>query len=170
MPEPERVLNQQSEDGARALLARCCGARRWVDGMLARRPFASRAALFDAADEVWAGLGEDDYLEAFAHHPRIGEDLAALRARFPDSAGWASAEQAGAQGADEATLRALRDANRAYFDRFGFIFIVCASGMSAHELLSALRARLANERPRELAIAAGEQAKITRLRLERPSP
>jgi 2-oxo-4-hydroxy-4-carboxy-5-ureidoimidazoline decarboxylase len=138
--------------------------------MHAQRPFASRAALLAAADAVWTGLTEADYLEAFAHHPRIGEDLAALRARFPDTAGWASAEQAGASAADEPTLLALRDENRAYFERFGFIFIVCASGKSARELLASLRDRLGNERPHELAIAATEQAKITRLRLEKLSP
>jgi 2-oxo-4-hydroxy-4-carboxy-5-ureidoimidazoline decarboxylase len=170
MAEPERLLNQLSAAEARALLVRCCGAGSWVDGMLARRPFASHAALLAAAEAVWAGLAEADYLEAFAHHPRIGEDLAALRARFPDTAAWASTEQAGASAADEPTLLALRDENRAYFERFGFIFIVCASGKSARELLALLRDRLRNERARELTIAAAEQAKITRLRLEKLSP
>lgn len=170
MSEAQRLLDPLSEAEARALLARCCGASRWVDGMLARRPFASRAALLAAADAMWAGLTETDYLEAFAHHPRIGEDLAALRARFPDTAAWASTEQAGASTADEPTLLALRDENRAYFERFGFIFIVCASGKSARELLALLRERLHNDRPRELVIAAAEQAKITRLRLEKLSP
>jgi 2-oxo-4-hydroxy-4-carboxy-5-ureidoimidazoline decarboxylase len=170
MAEAEGVLGRESEEQARALLARCCGARRWVDALLAQRPFATRAALLDAADRVWSELGEADYLEAFSHHPRIGEDLGALRARFPQTATWASAEQAGAAQADAATLLGLRDENRAYFERFGFIFIVCASGLSARELLAALRARLPNERSRELAIAAAEQAKITRLRLERLVP
>lgn len=170
MLDPARLLDEQSEEAARALLERCCGARRWVDGMLRRRPFGARAALLEAAREVWAALGEEDYLEAFAHHPRIGEDLDALRARFPETAGWAGAEQAGAQAADASTLLALRDGNRAYCERFGFIFIICASGKGARELLAALRERMHNERPRELALAAAEQAEITQLRLEKLVP
>jgi 2-oxo-4-hydroxy-4-carboxy-5-ureidoimidazoline decarboxylase len=170
MAEPHRLLDQHSDADARALLLRCCGAQRWADAMLARRPFGSRASLLAAAEEAWTALGEADYLEAVAQHPRIGEDLAALRARFPETAGWSSAEQAGVNGADAATLLALRDENRAYFERFGFIFIVCASGRSARELLGLLRARMANSRMCELAVAAEEQAKIMRLRLERLSP
>jgi 2-oxo-4-hydroxy-4-carboxy-5-ureidoimidazoline decarboxylase len=170
MFEPYALLDAQTEVAARALLARCCGATRWVSGMLARRPFGSREALREAAESVWAELGEDDYLEAFSQHPQIGEELGALRARFPDTSSWASTEQAGVRGAGDATLLALRDENRAYYERFGFIFIVCASGKSADELLLSLRERLKNTRPRELAIAAGEQAKITRARLEKLAP
>lgn len=164
------MLNERSEALARALLGRCCGASRWVEGMLARRPFGSHAALLEAADSLWAALGEQDYLEAFSHHPRIGEQLDVLRARFPETSHWAGGEQAGVRAASEATLLALRDENRAYYERFGFIFIVCASAKGADELLSLLRERLANPRPLELAIAAGEQAKITRLRLEKLAP
>jgi 2-oxo-4-hydroxy-4-carboxy-5-ureidoimidazoline decarboxylase len=166
----EAQLLEQPEATLRPLLAQCCGARRWVEGMLQRRPFASRAALLAAAADVWAALDEEDQLEAFAHHPRIGEDLTALRARFPQTAGLSSSEQAGVAAADEGTLLALRDANRAYFERFGFIFIVCASGKSAPELLALLRARLTNERAHELRVAAAEQAKITNLRLEKVFP
>lgn len=138
--------------------------------MIAARPFASEAALHEAAERVWAGLGREDYLEAFSHHPRIGEDLAALRARFPDSAGWAQGEQAGVARADDATLAALAANNRRYFERFGYIFIVCASGKSAAQMADLLAARLGNAPDVELAIAAREQARITRLRLEKLSP
>jgi 2-oxo-4-hydroxy-4-carboxy-5-ureidoimidazoline decarboxylase len=162
---PHELLNGLPRAEAAAALARCCGATRWVQGMLARRPFASSAALFAAADEVWASLGTSDYLEAFSYHPQIGAELAALRARFQSTAGWSSAEQAGVSAGDEATLLALRDDNRAYQQRFGYIFIVCASGKSARELLAALQARLGNEPEEELALAAAEQSKITKLRL-----
>ena len=167
MSEPHARLNALSRDEARAALLRCCGARRWAEGMLARRPFSSQSELLRAADAVWSQLDKSDYLEAFAHHPRIGEDLAALRAKFASTAGWAHQEQAGVRAADERTLLALRDDNQAYFDRFGYIFIVCATGKSAPEMLELLRARLHNEPAFELSIAAAEQAKITRLRLEK---
>ena len=150
---------------AAAALTRACGARRWVERMLGRRPFASTPELYARADEEWRALDTAAKLEAFGHHPRIGEDLAALRQRFQSTASLSSREQAGVAGADEQTLQMLRDENAAYFQRFGFIFIICASGKSAGEMLAALRARLHNEREAELAIAAAEHAKITQLRL-----
>lgn len=148
-------------------LQRCCGAKRWVQGMLARRPFDSLGALHAAADAVWAEMTRDDYLEAFAHHPQIGENLAALREKFASTASWATSEQAGTAGANEDTLLALRDGNAAYHARFGYSFIVCATGKSAEEMLSLLRARLGNTPEHELGIAAAEQSKITHLRLEK---
>jgi 2-oxo-4-hydroxy-4-carboxy-5-ureidoimidazoline decarboxylase len=170
VPSPHQLLNQLEGEDLRATLARCCGARRWVEGMTAARPFASEAALYAAAERVWAALGRADYLEAFAQHPRIGEDVAALRARFPRTAGWAQGEQAGVASADEPTLLALAANNGRYFERFGYIFIVCASGKSAAEMADLLAARLENAPDVELAIAAREQARITRLRLEKLSP
>jgi 2-oxo-4-hydroxy-4-carboxy-5-ureidoimidazoline decarboxylase len=164
------MIDGLAEDDARAALARCCGARRWVDGMLARRPFGSREALHAAAREVWSVMGDADILEAFAHHPEIGADPAALRARFPATQDLSSAEQAGVAGADPATLNELGAANRAYRARFGYTFIVCATGKSAREMLAAVRARLDNDPGDELRIAAGEQAKITALRLEAIGP
>jgi 2-oxo-4-hydroxy-4-carboxy-5-ureidoimidazoline decarboxylase len=163
------LLNQLSGDALRAALARCCGAERWLEGMLAAHPFASDEALFASAERLWQGLSRADYLEAFSHHPRIGEDVAALRERFAPSAGWASQEQAGVAAADVSTLEALAENNRRYFARFGYIFIVCASGKSAAEMSSLLAARLHNAPEQELAIAAREQARITRLRLEKLS-
>jgi 2-oxo-4-hydroxy-4-carboxy-5-ureidoimidazoline decarboxylase len=151
---------------ARAALERCCGASRWVDAMLALRPFADRAALFAAADRAFAVLARADWLEAFSHHPKIG-DLDALRSKFATTAGWAGEEQRGASAADEATLRRLAEGNRAYEERFGYIFIVCATGKSASEMLALLEARLGNAPEFELAVAASEQKKITRLRLEK---
>jgi 2-oxo-4-hydroxy-4-carboxy-5-ureidoimidazoline decarboxylase len=158
-------LNAASELQARQMLQRCCGASRWVDGMLARRPYASDDEVMAAADDVWAGVEEPDVLEAFGHHPEIGASLDALREKFASTASWSAGEQSSVAAADEATLVRLRDGNVRYREKFGFIFIVCATGKSAQEMLALLEARLPNARDEELRIAAGEQGKITRLRL-----
>jgi len=151
-------LDGLSEDAARAVLARCCSARRWVEQVLAARPFASDAELLESAERFWWALGREDWLEAFAGHPRIG-------ARTTDAA--ARREQAGVDGATAATRAALALGNRMYEERFGHVFLICATGKSADEMLGALRDRLGNDPITELRIAAGEQAKITRLRLEK---
>jgi 2-oxo-4-hydroxy-4-carboxy-5-ureidoimidazoline decarboxylase len=133
--------------------------------MLLRRPFGGVPALLTAAREEWFALAPDDWRDAFAHHPKIG-DLGALRARFAATAALAEREQAGVAGAPDAILEALAEGNRAYEQKFGFIFIVCASGRSAGEMLDMLRARLRNDPRTELLIAAEEQAQITARRLE----
>ena len=160
-------IDALSDVEAREALTRCCGASRWVEGMLARRPFGTRDALYTAADEVWAGVERADVLEAFEHHPRIGADLAALREKFAATESWSAGEQSSVVGADERVLEALRDGNVAYEARFGHIFIVCATGKSAAEMLALLEARMGNDPDEELRIAAGEQAKITRIRLDK---
>jgi 2-oxo-4-hydroxy-4-carboxy-5-ureidoimidazoline decarboxylase len=165
--EPHAVLGALPPSAARDALLRCCGSTRWVERMLQHRPYASTPALFELAERVWNELDAKDYLEAFSHHPQIGADLAELERKFANTASWSASEQAGASSAERSTLEALRDENRAYLDRFGFIFIVCATGKSAAQMLQLLRARLPNERETELRIAAGEQAKITKLRLEK---
>lgn len=146
---------------ATAALLRCCGARRWVTRMAARRPFGSDEALHRAADEVWAEMEREDILEAFAAHPRIGADVAALRKK------WEGQEQAGVAAASDDTLRRLRDGNLRYEERFGYIFIVCATGKGADAMLAALERRLENDPAEELPIAAAEQSKITHLRLDK---
>lgn len=151
-------------DTAREILQRACGSRRWVDRMLARRPFGSDAALKAAAREEWFALEESDWLEAFSHHPKIG-DRAALAARFPATHDLSVKEQSGVSSASASVIDDLADANERYLDRFGFIFIVCATGKSAEEMLQLLRDRLPNDRATELRIAAEEQAKIMELRL-----
>jgi 2-oxo-4-hydroxy-4-carboxy-5-ureidoimidazoline decarboxylase len=166
MAEPHEVLNALERNAAAAALRRCCGAERWVQAMLAARPFASTAALHEQALRVWNGLGASDYLEAFSHHPQIGENLDELRRRFAATHTLSAREQSGVSNADESTLLSLREGNRTYRERFGHIFIVCATGKSAAEMLGLLRQRLDNEPAAELAIAAAEQAKITRLRLD----
>ena len=164
---PAALLDGAPLEEARAALTRCCGSKRWVDGMLARRPFGEVSALFRAADEVWASADRSDVLEALAHHPRIGADLEELRRRYGSTAQWAAGEQAGAADADDVTLVALRDGNLRYEARFGHTFVVCATGKSAAEMLALLEARLQNGTDAELWIAAAEQAKITRIRLEK---
>jgi 2-oxo-4-hydroxy-4-carboxy-5-ureidoimidazoline decarboxylase len=159
-------LNAASVEVASEVLGRCCGSRRWVARMIERRPFASDAALHAAADHAWADLDRADYLEAFSHHPRLGEDMAKLRARFA-AADWSAGEQSGVAAADEATLEALRAGNAAYEARFGFVFLLCATGKGAHEVLARLEDRIGNDPTTELHIAAAEQAKITHLRLDK---
>jgi 2-oxo-4-hydroxy-4-carboxy-5-ureidoimidazoline decarboxylase len=159
-------LNSLAAGDAREELRRCCGARRWVDAMLRRRPFADEESLLDAARECWRPLGPADWREAFAHHPRIG-GKDALRARFAGTRAWSQGEQSGVETAPEGVLDALAEGNDAYEARFGRIFIVCATGKSASEMLALLRDRLANDPDTESRIAAGEQEKITRIRLEK---
>jgi 2-oxo-4-hydroxy-4-carboxy-5-ureidoimidazoline decarboxylase len=163
--EPWRRIDASRVAEARALLMACCGSSRWVDRMLARRPFGSRVGLLTAAREEWDALQPGDWREAFAHHPRIG-DREALRARFPATHHLSETEQAGVAGASDAVRNALADANRAYEEQFGFIFIVCASGKTAEEMLATLHRRMTSHPADELRTAAAEQAKITALRLD----
>jgi allantoicase len=169
LPSAEAIerLNALPEPDARDALARCCGASRWVDAMLAARPFASARALLQAANDAWRLLQARDYLEAFSHHPEIGADLNELRRKFASTADLSHREQAGAAGASEATLLALRRQNQAYRERFGYSFIVCATGKSADEMLALLEQRLLHSPEHEIAVAAAEQAKITQLRLQK---
>jgi 2-oxo-4-hydroxy-4-carboxy-5-ureidoimidazoline decarboxylase len=157
-------IDRAAPNEARRLLARACGSPRWVERMITRRPFGSGESLLAAARVEWEGLAEADWREAFTHHPKIG-DREALRARFPSTHALSSHEQAGLDGASDDVLEALAESNRRYEATFGYIFIVCASGRSAEEMLAMLTARLSNDPAHEIRIAAGEQAKITALRL-----
>jgi 2-oxo-4-hydroxy-4-carboxy-5-ureidoimidazoline decarboxylase len=163
-------LDGLSHEEAKAALTRCCGASRWVAGMLAARPFNADANLHAQADRIWAAMLRADILEAFDHHPRIGADLDALRSKFATTADLSVREQAGAAQASEDQLTRLRDGNVAYEARFGHIFIVCATGKTAAQMLELLEARLHNVPDDELLIAAAEQAKITHLRLSALAP
>jgi allantoicase len=159
-------LNWLTAEEAAASLRACCGSTAWVQGMLARRPLPNLSALLQAAEEVWAGLGPRDYQEAFAAHPRIG-DKKAPKAASRQSARWSHDEQAGVHGESAEVQAALAQGNRDYEARFGHIYIVCASGKSAPEMLSLLQQRLRNPPEVELKVAAEEQRKITRLRLRK---
>lgn len=160
------AINALAKDQAYERIFHACGIASWAKGMVEARPFRDEGALWSKAEALWDQCGRKEWLEAFTHHPKIG-DLDSLRKKFKDTAHLASNEQSGVKGADEATLQALASGNAAYEKRFGHIFIVCATGKSAREMLSLLEARLGNDPDRELAIAAGEQKKITRLRLEK---
>jgi 2-oxo-4-hydroxy-4-carboxy-5-ureidoimidazoline decarboxylase len=159
-------LNKLPELEAHAQLLRCCGAPRWAEGMMKARPFKTEAELFMTADKVWLNLEHRDWLDAFAQHPRIG-GKDALRAKFSATKEWATGEQAGVGSADEEVLDGLARGNEDYERKFGYIFIVCATGKTAAEMLKLLRDRLGNDRQSEIVIAAEEQRKITRLRLEK---
>lgn len=132
--------------------------------MVARRPFGSRAALLTAASDEWHTLGPDDWREAFGHHPKIG-DRDAQRTRFAMTRDLSEKEQAGIKGASDVVLHALADGNRAYEDKFGYIFIVCATGKNAEDMLALLQERLGNNPETEIHIAAEEHANITVIRL-----
>jgi 2-oxo-4-hydroxy-4-carboxy-5-ureidoimidazoline decarboxylase len=132
--------------------------------MLARRPFADREQVLNAARDIWFALSPDEWREAFAHHPRIG-DIESLRRKFATSAPLSAREQAGVNAAPAAVVQALLDGNRVYEARFGHVFIVCATGKTAEEMLAMLNARLKNPPDEESRIAGEEHAKICELRL-----
>lgn len=159
-------FNALDEAEAQAVLTRCCVSTRWLEGMLAARPFTDKSDLHDKALRIWESLSMPDFLEAFKGHPKIG-NVDSLRAKYADTRQIAAGEQSGVNEANEAVLNALAKGNDDYEKRFGFIFIVCASGKSASEMLALLEARLENDLHQELVIAAGEQAKITALRLDK---
>jgi OHCU decarboxylase len=160
-------LNALDEAAAVAELRRCCGSWRWAREMAVLRPFASIDALYDAADRQWRLLGRADILEAFAAHPRIGRAEADGDDGGPQKTRWSTEEQAGVRHATDAVAQRLAEGNRAYEARFGYIFIICATGKSAAQMLAALEARLGHAPEEELRIAAEEQRRITRLRLAR---
>jgi OHCU decarboxylase len=161
----DRLNALAADEAERALLA-CCGSRAWARRMADARPFASEAALLATAEEAWWVLDEADWLEAFRAHPRIGERKAEAGQTGRERA-WSAGEQSGMDAAADATRAALAEGNRAYEARFGHVYLVCAAGKSAEELLAILRARLGNDPATELRAAAAEQAKITALRLRR---
>jgi allantoicase len=161
-----RLLNALLDDDAAAALRNCCGAARWAAAMAAARPFAGAEQLREAAEKSFTRMAREDWLESFRAHPRIGEKRTTGSAESP-AAGWAEQEQAGARGADAATLAALAEANRAYEARFGHIFIVCATGKTPAEMLAECQQRLTNDPEKEWSIAAEEQRRITQLRLEK---
>ncbi len=163
------TLNRLDGTALRAALRQCCAAEAWVEQMQDHAPFANDEQVETLAGHLWWGLDPKDWRAAFAAHPRIG-DLESLRAKFAHTASWASQEQAGATAADELTLQRLAHGNDAYFEKFGFIFIISASGKTAAEMLMALERRLRNDPETELQVAAEEQAQIMQLRLRKLVP
>ena len=158
-------LNQGDSEQACIELLKCCGSSQWTEKMLAARPYNSVSHLLELEGQIWSDLGEVDYLEAFAAHPKIGASKPPDNAKNTES--WTSKEQAGMMSADEQTKLKLKTENQKYAEKFGYIFIVYATGKSASEILELLRIRLENSPETELEIAAGEQMKITNLRLNK---
>ncbi len=150
----------------RTLLTQCCGSVNWVNKMLASPMAEDLIYLEEIAQENWWQCSQQDWLEAFEHHPKIG-DINSLKEKFANTASWASNEQAGVNNANEMIIAKLADGNKEYEKKFGFIFIVCATGKSAEEMLNILLSRLPNNVEDEIAIAAEEQMKITLIRLEK---
>jgi OHCU decarboxylase len=157
-------LNTLSREEAESELLKCCGSTQWARLVAKERPFHDPQELLTKADAVWWGLDAEDWLEAFSRHPKIGEKESA-RAQSEGARQWSEQEQAAARSADEETRVALAEANREYERKFGHIYIVCATGKTAAEMLAILKGRLRNDSQRELRVAAEEQRKITHLRL-----
>jgi OHCU decarboxylase len=159
-------LNGLPREEAEAELLKCCGSTLWARRMAAERPFRDLEELDAKADAEWWALDAEDWLEAFSRHPKIGEQKSE-RAQAADAQQWSDREQAGTRSADEETKQQLAAANREYESKFGHLYIVCATGKTAAELLSICRERLSNDPGDELRVAAEEQRRITRLRLRK---
>lgn len=158
-------FSRLDQNAKRPLLHQCCGSEEWVNKMLAIPPLTDRTDLLKDAEKIWYGCNEADWREAFTHHPKIGDVDALKKKFFLDQ--FAGKEQLSITEADEQTLKELAEGNLLYEQKFGYIFIVCATGKSAEEMLVLLSTRLHNEPKKELSIAMEEQHKITRLRLQK---
>jgi len=159
-------FNRLSRKKAAKTLLDCCGSIKWAEQLAEQRPFSNRWALFEAADAVWAELGHEDWLEAFRYHPTIGGTRAEAKQSATQSR-WSATEQSAAGSAAPEVLTALAAENKTYAKKFGYVFLICATGKTSEEILSALRQRMQNHPELELPVAAEEQRKITRLRLEK---
>jgi 2-oxo-4-hydroxy-4-carboxy-5-ureidoimidazoline decarboxylase len=153
------------EEAAAEVLS-CCGSPVWARKLTAMRPFVDEKSLFAAANECWQRLPPADWLEAFRSHPRIGEQHAQIKTTAT-SAAWSKSEQSQMKDADAAILLRMRERHREYEERFGRIFIVCASGRSPAELLRSLEHRLNNDPAQELLESAAQQQQIMQLRLRK---
>ena len=159
-------LNGLNEADATTAFTQCCTSTRWVERMVIDRPFESLAEMLEISDRIWEECDVDDYLEAFEGHPRIG-DVESLAKKYANTKTWAGGEQKGVEGSDRAILERLSKGNADYEEKFGHIFIVCATGKSAAEMLALLEARMPNDPKTEVMVAAEEQNKITRIRLKK---
>jgi OHCU decarboxylase len=161
----ERLCSLAGDEAASEFL-KCCGSKSWAERMTGSRPYLNTTELVETAERVWWSLNPQDWLEAFHSHPKIGEKKAAAETAA-EAQRWSADEQSGIRDSAQQTLDSLAQLNRAYEEKFGYIFIVCASGKSSEEILAILCGRLENDPEEELRIAAGEQAKITELRLKK---
>ena len=159
-------FNRLPAEEAESELMKCCGSTRWAREVAGARPFSDMNELLATADRIWWEVDAPDWLEAFSHHPKIGEKKAE-RTQTAEASRWSKEEQSGARDADAETRAALASANQVYFEKFGHIFIVCATGKSSGEMLALLEERMANDPEAELRVSAEEQRRITRLRLQK---
>jgi 2-oxo-4-hydroxy-4-carboxy-5-ureidoimidazoline decarboxylase len=159
-------INQLPAEEAKHTFMQCCTSSSWVNKMVAARPYIDAQEMKQAADNAWIGLSVTDYLEAFEGHPKIG-DVSSLRAKYANTKELAGNEQGLVKEANDAVLEVLSQGNSDYEVKFGFIFIVCATGKSAKEMSDLLQARLPNNKAQELINAAEEQRKIFQLRIDK---
>lgn len=159
-------LNILKQPQLKEELTKCCGSSSWVKMMMAYFPADDLVELLEDAEDIWYECSKEDWKEAFTHHPKIG-DVESLTKKFASTAQWASGEQSGVDVASKETIEALAEGNRLYEEKFGYIFIVCATGKSAEEMLTILQSRLSNTADDEIKIAVDEQNKITQLRLQK---
>lgn len=159
-------FNNLSDEQALEALNSCCTSSAWQNAVVAGRPFRNKESFLDEQQKAWECLSKKDFLEAFDGHPKIG-DVSSLKEKYAHTKSLASGEQSGVDEASEEVINELANLNTKYEERFGFIFIVCATGKSAQEMLDILKSRIDNDEDLELSIAAGEQAKITKIRLEK---
>ena len=160
-----KTLNGLDSSEAAAQFNLCCGATNWIKIMNQSRPFQNKNEVYQQAESIWFSLSSEDWLEAFTHHPKIG-DIDSLRKKFHNTKSISKNEQSGVNNATESTLKNLAESNQLYEDKFGFIFIVCATGKSSDEMLALIKMRLNNNAKIEMQNAAKEQNKITQLRLK----
>lgn len=160
------ALNALTPSEANEQFKLCCGASNWVEKMNQNRPFHDKNEVYQQAESIWFSLSSEDWLEAFTHHPKIG-DIDSLRKKFHNTKSISKNEQSGVNDAEKSTLNDLAKSNQLYEDKFGFIFIVCATGKSADEMLALIKMRLNKNAETEMQNAAKEQNKITQLRLEK---
>lgn len=162
-------INSLTGSEAQEAFYKCSGSTIWAKAMTGCRPFTSIEEITNKSALAWGSLSHADWLQAFAIHPKIG-DKDSLRKKFAATAHWAENEQSGVNTAAEETIESLALLNKQYEDRFGYIFIVCATGKSAEQMLAILEERLANDPNGEFDIACNEQKNITQLRLEKLAP
>ena len=159
-------FDQLAQEKKKVLLEQCCGSSAWTNKMLDSLPVGNLSELLDLAEEKWHECNRKDWLEAFEHHPMIG-DINSLKKKYASTLTLATHEQSGVNSATEELLKELAETNKAYKNKFGYIFIVCASGKSAEQILQLITQRITNDTETEIKIAMEEQNKITKLRLEK---
>jgi 2-oxo-4-hydroxy-4-carboxy-5-ureidoimidazoline decarboxylase len=159
-------LNTLPPEELKATLYKCCGSTAWVNKIIGLLPMEELVELLDVAEAQWFACTEADWMEAFSNHPKIG-DLESLKKKFEATAQWARGEQSSITHSKQETLAALEEANKRYEEKFGYIFIVSATGKSPEEMLNILTKRLQNSPETEIKLAAEEQNKITLLRLQK---